>query len=113
MRVQLTGQTLRLRVDEPELQRLLQGEGVDNTTRWPDGETGQQRLTLGDDAAWQRTAEGWTVTLPTAEVRALAERLPSREGLTFALAVPQHDDPLQLCFDVDVRDSTRRRYGRD
>jgi hypothetical protein len=34
--------------------------------------------------------------------------LPSRDGLSFELAVPA-GDALRILFDVDVRDSVRRR----
>lgn len=107
MRVQQQGQALRLRIDEAELARLLAGEAVDNTTRWPDGRAEAQRVALAEAARWQRADDGWRVELPQAEVRALAARLPSREGIAFAL------EGLDVTFDVDVRNSARRlKEGR-
>lgn len=107
MRVQQQGQALRLRIDEAELSRLLEGGTVENITRWPDGRVEAQRVALADAALWQRTDDGWRVELPHADVRALAARLPSRDGLAFAL------DGLDVAFDVDVRDSARRmKEGR-
>lgn len=102
MKVQQQGQSLRLRIDETELARLLAGEVVENATRWPDGRVQAQRVVLAAATAWQRSDDGWCVQLMDAEVRALASRLPSRDGLSFAL------DGLDLSFDVDVRDSARR-----
>lgn len=102
MKVQQQGQALRLRIDEAELARLLAGEVVENATRWPDGRVQAQRVVLAAATAWQRGDDGWCVQLPAAEVRALASRLPSRDGLGFAL------HGLDLSFDVDVRDSARR-----
>jgi len=107
MRVQQRQQSLRLRIDEAELARLLAGEAVENAMRWPDGRVEVQRVALTEAAGWLRTDDGWRVQLPQAEVRALAARLPSRDGLAFAL------DGLDVAFDVDVRDSARRlKEGR-
>lgn len=108
MKVQLQGQTLRLRIDEAELAQLLDGATVGNRTQWPDGRTETQALALGDAAAWQRDGDGWRAVLHAGEVRAFAARLPSRDGLSLALPVPGAE-PLQLLFDVDVRDSVRQR----
>lgn len=111
MRVQLQGQALRLRVDETELAQLLDGETLVNTTRWPDGTVSEQRLFLGSDDAWRRDDHGWRVMLDAAAVRELAARLPSREGLHDAIAVPD-GAPLEIRFDVDVRDSVHKRRSR-
>lgn len=111
MRVQTRDQALRLRVDEPELARLLAGEVVDNSTNWPDARVSHQRLVLADEHGWQRDASGWCLRLAASAVRQLAARLPSREGLSIELPVPD-GEPLQVLFDVDVRDSARRRYPR-
>jgi hypothetical protein len=108
MRVQQQGQALRLRVDEAELARLLAGGTVENATGWPDGRTECQRLTLAARHGWRRDGVGWRIELADAAVRELAAHLPSRDGLSFELAVPG-GDALQVLFDVDVRDSARRR----
>ncbi|MGO4700617.1 hypothetical protein [Dyella sp. 2RAB6] len=111
MKVQLQGQTLRLRIDEAELAQLLGGATVGNRTQWPDGKLESQQLVLGDAHGWQRRADGWQVILSDAEARVFAARLPSRDGLEIALPVPG-GEPLQLLFDVDVRDSVRHRRGK-
>lgn len=108
MRVQRQGQSLRLRIDEAELQQLLDGAAVLNETHWPDGGLGCQRVILGSVLSWQRESGGWCLTLPAAEVQALAARLPTRDGLSWPLPVARAE-PLQLHFDVDVRDSARKR----
>lgn len=110
MRVQQQNQRLRLRIDEAELKQLLAGEVVGNITRWPDTSE-VQSMKLGERLDWQRRQEGWRMTLPASEVRELAERLPSREGLNWTLTVSDAD-ALRILFDVDVRDSARRRYPR-
>ena len=108
MRVQQQGQSLRLRIDEAELVQLLAGGTVENATRWPDGRTERQQLALAAQHDWQRGGDGWRVELADAAVRELAARLPSRDGLQVELAVPG-GDPLQVLFEVDVRDSVRQR----
>lgn len=110
MKVQLQEQSLRLRIDEAELSRLLDGSPVDNQTRWPDGRTERQQVALGRGPGWQRDGDGWRLMLDEAQVRDFAQRLPSRDGLSMHLPVPG-DEALQVLFDVDVRDSVRHRRG--
>lgn len=109
MRVQSEGQELRLRIYEAELAELLGGKAVENRVHWPDGRTEMQKLRLAAAAGWSRDADGWRLELPEAEVRALAARLPSREGLHVTLPGTQGDS-LNVLFDVDVRDSARQRH---
>jgi len=107
MRVQQRQQSLRLRIDESELARLLVGETVENAMRWPDGRVERQQLALAAAPGWRRVDDGWRVALASDAVRALAARLPSRDGLKLAL------EGLEVTFDVDVRDSARRlKEGR-
>ena len=111
MRVQQQEQSLRLRIDEAELARLLAGETAQNATRWPDGRIQRQRLMLAEKLDWQRDDDGWHVTLPESEVRALATRLPSRDGLSWEMPV-SGGEALHILFDVDVRDSARKRHPK-
>jgi hypothetical protein len=111
MRVQLEGQTLRLRIDENELAQLLAGNDAMNQTHLPDGRTEVQHLRLAAQLGWQRDDAHWHIHLPEAEVRALSTRLPSRDGLHFDLPAPNGGN-LQLLFDVDVRDSARKRLHK-
>ena len=107
MRVQQRQQSLRLRIDETELARLLAGEVVENAMRWPDGRVERQQLALATAPGWQRVDDGWRVVLASDAVRTLAARLPSRDGLELAL------EGVDVTFDVDVRDSARRlKEGR-
>jgi hypothetical protein len=110
MRVQLEGQSLRLRIDEAELAQLLVGGSVDNRTDLPDGHTAQQRVRLAPCVGWRCDDAAWHIDLPENDVRALSERLPSRDGLQFSL--PSPGGGLQVLFDVDVRDSARKRLHK-
>lgn len=109
MKVQIRQQAVRLRIDEAELTRLLAGETLSNDTRWPDGQTRHQQLVLAEHDDWQRDPDGWHVSLAAA-VRELARHLPSRDGLHVELPCPD-GPPLNIRFDIDVRDSTRQRLS--
>src|SRR5690606_5215141 len=107
MKVQLLGQSLRLRLDEDELAALLAGAVVANETALA-GAALRQTLRLGPGGPAVEAAPGdWAFTLPEAEVRAYAARLPSREGLAFRLG--EGGAALALAFEVDVRARVRRR----
>ncbi len=107
MKWQVEGQQWRLRVDEAELQHLLAGEAVTLASQAP-GFAYALELVLhpGAEAAVSGDAAAWRVALPSADVRALAARLPSKDGIRFGVTTPAGD--LELRFDVDVRDSARR-----
>lgn len=111
MRVQLEGQSLRLRIDEEELARLLADGSVVNRTGLPDGHIEIQQLSLTPRIEWRREDTIWHICLPESDVRALSQRLPSREGLQFSLSTPG-GNVLQILFDVDVRDSARKRLRK-
>ncbi len=108
MRVQHQGQKLRLRINEDELQDLLAGQTLANRTCWPDDTASAQRLTLGEANGWRRDSDGWTVSLAEAPVRELASRLPSKDGIEFELDAGGAK-PLHVLFDIDAKDSARRR----
>jgi hypothetical protein len=115
MRVQCQDQHLRVRIDEGELALLLAGGTVAGATAG--GGAFRMRYALAVAEAGLPRLDGeaadWRLTLPAAPVRELAARLPSRDGLRFELPGADGGAPLELLFDVDVRDSTRRRYPKD
>lgn len=110
MRVQLKGQSLRLRIDEDEMTRLRAGTTLDNATRWPDGRSSHQRVQLADADGWRRDDDGWCILLARTAMQDLAARLPTRDGLRIELAVAD-GTPLKVLLDVDTRDSARRRLA--
>jgi hypothetical protein len=108
MKVQLQGQSLRLRIGEDELARLLAGEAVANETQAPGAALRQLlRLVPHDVPALAANGGEWVFALPEGAVRDYVGRLPCRDPLEFEL--PGGDVTLQLAFEVDVRDSVRRR----
>lgn len=111
MKLQIEAQKLRVRVDEEELARLLAGARVESHTRFAAAFHMQVALTLTPqaDASLDGQPQAWLIALPLSAVRAHAASLPNREGLHFTLAGAVDEPPLELLFDVDVRDSARRR----
>ncbi|HEY4144492.1 hypothetical protein [Pinirhizobacter sp.] len=107
MRIQLQEQSLRLRVDEDEFKALLDGTVLDAPTELGRAFRLNFRLVVGEAAAIEGTAAACTICLPRKNIAELASRLPSRDGLSFDI------DGLAVLFDVDVRDSVRRRRQRD
>lgn len=107
MRIQFQEQSLRLRVDEDEFKALLEGNVIGAATAVGRVFRLSFKLAPGDVAAIEGAADACTITLPRQEIAALAARLPSRDGLSFDI------DGLAVMFDVDVRDSVRRRRQRD
>lgn len=114
MKLQIQAQHLRVRVDEDELAQLLAGEPVMEVTLFGDAFALMYRLRLASltQPVLSGSADAWIIALPDADVREHAARLPTREGLRFQLSTGTDSDPLELLFDVDVRDSARRRLKR-
>lgn len=108
MKVQLQDQSLRLRIGEDELARLLAGEAVVNRTRAPGAALGHLlRVVEGEAPTFAVGQDGWHIGLPDAALRGYVARLPCRDALELALG--QGEDALAVSFEVDVRDSVRRR----
>lgn len=113
MKMQIHGQSLRLRLDEAELARLLAGEPITNTTDLGAGAAFGQWLALHADAAprLEVSPGGWQLWLSESAVRDYVTRLPCREALGFDLD-RDGGAALSLHFEVDVRDSLQVRGAR-
>ncbi|MDR3446279.1 MULTISPECIES: DUF7009 family protein [Dyella] len=110
MKLQIEGQSLRVRIGEVELASLLVGQPVVSSTRFTRDMSLSctLRAVAGAAARFSGLAGAWSIDLPEDALRAYAGTLPSREGLTFELESGD-GEPLELLFDVDVRDSVRHR----
>lgn len=113
MKLQIQEQTLRFRIDESELATLLSEEVLVNTLRLPNGESFVQSLSLvmTEMPSLETPALNWCLNLPKAMVETYMERLPCRDALSFTL-VNADSLPLSVQFEVDVRDSVKKR-GRN
>lgn len=111
MKLQIENQHLRLRIDESELAKLLAGESIATQTHLAQAFSMAftLRLTPAAEASIAGRPDAWTIEVPQAEVIAHADRLPTRDGLKFVLPTLGDTEALTLLFDVDVRDSARRR----
>lgn len=109
MKVQMQGQTLRIRISEAELARLRDGETVENLTRLPgDMAHHQLRMVEGSEPALAAAPGGWAFSLPRGELEPYVARLPCRDGLVVRLLLEEGGE-LEVEFEVDVRDSVRSR----
>jgi hypothetical protein len=115
MKLQIEAQNLRVRIGEDELAQLLTGQSIEARTQFADAFAMHYvlELTSTDAAAVTGSPALWRIAIPEAQVRRHAALLPTRDGLAFVLPGAHGEGSLQLLFDVDVRDSTRRRYPRD
>jgi hypothetical protein len=113
MKLQIEGQKLRIRIGEDDLAQLLAGQSLKAHTGFAQAFAiaFTLRLTADSAAEFSGQPDDWQIALPEAAVRQHAARLPTREGLSFTLAGRDAAHALELLFDVDVRDSTRRRKG--
>jgi len=111
MKLQIESQNLRIRIDEDELTRLLAGDTVQTRTAFADAFAIGffVRLTQDADATVSGTVDNWLIGVPESALRDHASRLPTREGLRYTLQGKSGAAPLELLFDVDVRDSVRHR----
>lgn len=110
MRVQLENDTVRVRIDEDELAELLGNVALLGSTAF--GKAFVMRYSVdatdGDACTLEGNAHEWRLKVPMSELSALQSRLPSKDGLVFD--IPGHDTvATTVRFDVDVKDSLRRR----
>lgn len=113
MKLQIEGQSLRVRIGEEELATLLTDEPVVAYTRFTHtmSLSCTLRAVAGAAARFSGQPDAWVIDVPETSVRAHAATLPTREGLTFSLESGE-GEPLELLFDVDVRDSVRHRRAK-
>jgi hypothetical protein len=113
MKLQIEGQSLRVRIGEEELARLLSSQPIVSRTHLTHDMalSCTLRAVAGADARFSGQPDAWLIDLPETSVRAYAATLPTREGLTFTLESGE-GEPLALLFDVDVRDSVRHRRAK-
>ncbi|AOD15018.1 hypothetical protein VB151_11605 [Xanthomonas fragariae] len=119
MKIQIEGQHLRFRIDEAELAELLDGRSVDNLSRLPSVQGARLvrhsvRLTSGHPACNCAT-DHWQLSVSRDALEEHARQLPSRDGLSFSFdAGAGHAElmTLRVTFDIDVRDSARKRFPK-
>lgn len=111
MRVQLEEDTIRVRIDEDELSELLQDIALLGSTAFGRAFTMRYAIDATDNGCiLSGTAHEWRMEVPREALLDLQSRLPSKDGLVFD--IPGYDTvATTVRFDVDVKDSLRRRRG--
>lgn len=109
MRVQLENDTIRVRIDEDELAELLGDVALLGSTAFGRAFTMRYAIDATEgDWSLNGTAHEWRLEVPRAALLDLKARLPSKDGLAFGM--PGHNTAAtRVVFDVDVKDSLRRR----
>ena len=102
--VRLGEHSLRWRVTRAEVDILLSGRAVKLLLALPRAHSFQVVARTSAIQGWQLDSDptGLWLTLPRAELQALADSLPTKEPIEHSLDVDGHE--LKLSFEVDVRD---------
>ena len=110
MKLQLSDNSVRIRITEQELSSLRAAVLVQQKTVFPDGQQWQYAVRSVPGNASKIRVDGTQLTLdiPQAELEDYIQRLPTRQGLVWSLAVSDQQT-LEVRFDVDVRDSVQVR----
>ncbi|UPG85178.1 hypothetical protein L2Y94_17985 [Luteibacter aegosomatis] len=109
MRVQLENDTIRIRVDEDELAELLGDVALLGSTAFGRAFTMRYAIDATDgEVSLDGSAHEWRLEVPRAQLLELKSRLPSKDGLVFEIS-GNNTAATRVLFDVDVKDSLRRR----
>lgn len=110
MKLQAQIQSLRLRVDEAELAELL-AAAVLHLRLGPESDPLLVlRVELGDTLQFE-TGPEWWLQLPREAIEDYLQTLPNKAACRFVLD-PEAAEPVQIDFEVDVRDSLQVRGVR-
>jgi hypothetical protein len=104
MNIKFSGEAVRCRVSRDELERLLAGRAVALEVPLPRNHVFRANVWPGAMAGWQLESDptGIWITIPKAELQALAESLPSKEGIEQEFDTST-DGKVKVSFEVDVR----------
>ena len=107
MKVQFDGGRLRLRLSRAEFDGLQGGDAVAVAMAWPAGPW-RLELARADAFTFETSLAGVRIGVPAEHLASLAARLPSRDGLRYALDLP--DGPVEV---VAVIGGLRLDLNRD
>ncbi|AXK71498.1 hypothetical protein DWG18_03780 [Lysobacter sp. TY2-98] len=105
MKVQFDDRQIRIRLGKAEFASLREGVHLDVRNEWPDG-AWSLALSAGETFHLAGNDGGLDVTLPKADLDALAARLPAKDGLRYAIERPQ--GALDVTVEVDLHDGRTR-----
>jgi hypothetical protein len=104
MNIKFSDESVRCRVSRAELDRLLTGRSVALQVQLPKSHVFRASVWPGAMAGWQLESDptGIWITIPKAELQALAESLPSKEGIEHEFDTAT-EGMVKISFEVDVR----------
>ncbi len=108
MNVRFSDRTVRCRVKRAELEALLRGRAVELEVALPRDHVFRVNVRPSPLAEWRLDSDptGIWITIPTQALQALAESLPSREGIEHAFEL-ENGGGVVVVFEVDVKDRGR------
>lgn len=110
MKVQISEQSLRIRLDEAEFARLREGETLSNQTALGATATWSLHLVACAASDWSCMSAGQggsTLSVPRSRLQEYTARLPCRDGIEATLG--DGATAIAIALEVDVRDSVRQR----
>lgn len=105
MKLQFETGRLRLRVERAEFAALREGGRLEVRLGWPQ-QAWHLTVAAGEVLGLRVVGDSVALTLPAADLVALAARAPWRDGLRYALDLP--DGAVDLRFEVDLHDGRAR-----
>jgi hypothetical protein len=111
MNIKFSDASVRCRVSRAEFDRLLTGRAVALEVSLPRNHVFRASIWPGAMGGWQLESDptGIWITIPKPELQALAETLPSKEGIEkdFDTAT---EGTVKISLEVDVRESKSQEY---
>ena len=98
MKLQLQHRAIRVRLDRAEFDSLLRGHALQLDLRHGGDAFLVVEVAGGPGLELARSADGWRLQLPVADLEAYAPTLPRRDGLHFDLG-----DGFGVDLEVDIR----------
>jgi len=103
MNLRFASNSIRVRVSREEFEHLRSGTPMGLEVPLPRGHIFRAKINLSSDAQWHFDSDptGLWLSLPRNEVNALANELPSREGIGHEFET--NHGQLEVHFEVDVK----------
>ncbi len=105
MNIKFSSDAVRCRVSRAELDRLLSGRAVVLEVPLPRNHVFKANVWPGAIGGWQLESDptGIWITIPKPDLQALADSLPSKEGIEREFDASE--GKVRVVFEVDVRQS--------
>jgi hypothetical protein len=103
MNLRFASNSIRVRVSRDEFERLRNGTPMGLEVSLPRGHTFRAKVNLSNDTQWRFDSDptGLWLSVPRSEADALANDLPSREGIGHEFET--NHGQLEVSFEVDVK----------